>query len=581
MNSKDSDYVKVLLTILGQRLIQVFVWVIASLVLACSSAFLAFLVGPLLRVVFGGETLHWSPILRTIIGEPPAIALVKLYLPWLIAMCSLIKALSYFVERISRASLVRHVGRKLRQNLLLWGTSQSQDQRLEQGQGDLQHRLTIDVERLEYWLDQHGASLVRDSVAVITLVVSTITLSGYIALIVFSVYPLLILPIIALNRRLKKAASGQLSTAKVLHRWAQYVELHLETHQAMRKTEQFQRQLLSYQDDLDTTQAKLALLQGLAPSVTEVLVSLIIASSLYGFTWGLNHAWWSAEELISLFVCIIMLYQPIKSLGRAFQQWSYGQVVLHRCLPELLTISDSDLRLKILKYEKVYEKVYPKSSKLSLMHVDIDHVERGTKEINLKFNAKLTCNQLVCIKGVNGSGKTTLLKAIADLVPYQGSIIFMNAAQECIKKDQIRLAWLSQPAQIVIEEMMDLGSSNKLFRELQLYLNRFLFPTNQIDKLDELLRSYHEKRVNLDLWDWFESLSQGEKQKLALAMLLIKKDYDLYILDEPEAHLDEQVLLTLMHVLRKDLQESIVIMVSHEPKLQAICDQLITIDNLK
>ena len=219
MNSKDSDYIKVLLTILGQRLTQVLVWVIASLTLACSSAFLAFLVGPLLRVVFGGETLQWSPILRTIFGEPPAIALVKVYLPWLIAMCSLIKALSYFIERISRASLVRHVGRKLRQNLLIWGTSKSQDQRLEQGQGDLQHRLTIDVERLEYWLDQHGASLVRDGVAVIILVISTIALSGYIALIVFSVYPLLILPIIALSKRLKKAASGQLSTAKILHRF--------------------------------------------------------------------------------------------------------------------------------------------------------------------------------------------------------------------------------------------------------------------------------------------------------------------------------------------------------------------------
>ena len=170
---------------------------------------------------------------------------------------------------------------------------------------------------------------------------------------------------------------------------------------------------------------------------------------------------------------------------------------------------------------------------------------------------------------MNGSGKTTLLKAIAGLVPYQGSIVFVNAAQEYLKNDRIRLAWLSQPAQIVISEMMDLGSSSEMFRDLQLYLNRFYFPTNQIDKLNELLSLYHEKRINLDLWDWFESLSQGEKQKLALAMLLIKKDYDIYILDEPEAHLDQQVLLTLMQVLRKKIfQGSIVIMVSHEPKLQ-------------
>ena len=117
-----------------------------------------------------------------------------------------------------------------------------------------------------------------------------------------------------------------------------------------------------------------------------------------GFTWGLDHAWWSAEELISLFVCIIMLYQPIKSLGRAFQQWSYGQVVLHRCLPELLIISDSNQHLKRLKQSKTAEKVYQKSSKLFSMHVDIDKVKRGKKEINLRFSAKLVSNQLICIK---------------------------------------------------------------------------------------------------------------------------------------------------------------------------------------
>ena len=113
------------------------------------------------------------------------------------------------------------------------------------------------------------------------------------------------------------------------------------------------------------------------------------------------------------------------------------------------------------------------------------------------------------------------------------------------------------------------------------YLQRFLFPTNQIDELSKILFSHNEERVNLDLWDWFECLSQGEKQKLAIAMLLIKKDYDLYIFDEPEAHLDEQALITLIQILQKDLQGSIVIMVSHEPKIQAACNQLITIDSLK
>ena len=589
VNSKVNErggrfYIRALIHILGQKKSQISVWVIASLLLALSSAFLAFLVGPLLRVIFGGETLQWSPILRTVLGEPPALSVVKTYLPWLITICSLLKAFSYLLERISRAHLVRYVGRRLRQHLLNWGISRSQDQRLSTGQGDLQHRLTIDVERFENWLDQHGASLIRDSVAVVTLVISTVALSGYIALVVFSIYPILIFPIINLNRRLKKAASGQLSTAKVLHKWTHYMELHLELHQAGRETDELHKHLLTYQDELDTNQARFALLQGLAPSVTEVLVSLMIASSLFGFTWGLENGWWSAEELISLFVCIIMLYQPVKSLGRAYQQWSYGHIILKRCLPghdlsfapRLPSIHPRDME----KSDRTQRPSKTNSRReIAEIEISIKQLTRGKKHLALEFSAHLQNTKLYCIKGSNGSGKTSLLKAIAHLIPYQGSIIFKCSVDEIIPVDQLKLAWLSQPAQIMVSDMMTLQTKLDSFQTLIHYLKRFSFPETQMIKLDSLMVISPLGGVNLGLWDWFESLSLGEKQKFALCMLLIKDSHDLYLFDEPEAHLDEQTLTILGQILNELAQRSIVIMVSHEPKIQGISDHIMIIDH--
>ncbi len=573
-----------LLPILGYKKQHMLIWVVASLVLALSSACLAFLVGPLLRVVFGGEVLKWSPILSHFFGEPPPISVIKNYLPFLIAICSLLKAISFFIERLSRAHLVRHTARILRQNLLVWGSQLSSDQRSMFGQGDLQHRLTIDVERFESWLDQHGACLVRDSVAVLVLVMSTIALSGYIALAVFSVYPLLIIPMISLNKRLKKAASGQLSTAKVLHRWAQYTEQHLEFYQAQRQSIELQKDLELYQNKLDQDQLSLATLQGVAPSLTEVLVSLIIAFSLYGFTWGLENAWWSAEELMSLFVCILMLYQPIKGLSKAYQQWTYGQIVWQRCLPNTLedlkaVLSKKQISQQNNQHQPIDLWKKDQSQKLSHVALSIYSIQRGEHNIQLKLNEQLNHSKLYCIKGSNGSGKTSLLKAITHLIPYEGSIVFESMDRIKLPIDHLEIAWFSQPAQIILTEMMDLtscprGSTDQLTTFAR-YLECFKFPQETLDKLLDVSRSHAEKTINLTLWDWFENLSLGEKQKCALCMLFMNTKAQICLLDEPEAHLDTESLVTLVQLLREHSQTRIVILVSHEPYLQDHCDQII------
>ena len=121
-------------------------WGGAVLVLGCSSALLAFLVGPLLRVIFGGEALSWSPLLHTMWGPPPTLLQVKASLPWLISIVALVKAISFYGERVIRGIVVRQVGRALRIRLMRWAIDLSEDERRALGQDEVRARLTVEAD---------------------------------------------------------------------------------------------------------------------------------------------------------------------------------------------------------------------------------------------------------------------------------------------------------------------------------------------------------------------------------------------------------------------------------------------------
>ena len=180
----------------------------------------------------------------------------------------------------------------------------SEDERRALGQDEVRARLTVDVERVERWLEYGGASLIRDGLQVVLLSISAVMVSGWAGMMIMSVYPVLIAPIIWASRRLKRAARQEISSAHQLGRWSAYAEAHISRAQAQNQSHALLSALTEQHHHLERAQARLAHLQGAAPSFTELSVSWVIAGSLAGFMWGLDREWWSAEELMSLFVCI-------------------------------------------------------------------------------------------------------------------------------------------------------------------------------------------------------------------------------------------------------------------------------------
>jgi len=179
---------------------------------------------------------------------------------------------------------------------------------------------------------------------------------------------------------------------------------------------------------------------------------------------------------------------------------------------------------------------------------------------NLSFSAR--AGEILLIAGASGCGKTTLIRAINGLIPrsYKGEL-----TGRILIHDQDPATWqlsrLSQSIGTVLQdpERQILGS--KVLHEVAFGLENLGMPRAEIlARVDDALTTL--KITPLRLRETF-SLSGGEKQKLALAGVLVMRP-SILLLDEPLASLDPASASETLDLVRRLADEGMaVLMVEH------------------
>ncbi len=191
------------------------------------------------------------------------------------------------------------------------------------------------------------------------------------------------------------------------------------------------------------------------------------------------------------------------------------------------------------------------------------------KDISFQYNPKyepaiwnttlaFSQGEQVAIIGENGAGKTTLAKLmIGMLKPQKGSI---NIEGKTIAK--LSIADIAEQIGYVFQNPNVMLFTNTVKQELELSLLRFDFTKEEKQKkIDEVLDFF-----NLTKYENTHPrlLSRGEKQKLALAAVLIQEP-KIIILDEPFSGIDRLQKSTLLNYIRElKVQGKLVIIVSHD-----------------
>ncbi|EWG11731.1 ABC transporter ATP-binding protein [Cytobacillus firmus] len=168
-------------------------------------------------------------------------------------------------------------------------------------------------------------------------------------------------------------------------------------------------------------------------------------------------------------------------------------------------------------------------------------------------------DKVTCITGESGAGKSTLMKTLNKMItPDSGEIFYKGTPLKEIDSVQHRrkVIMLSQVPLIfpgTIKDNLIMG-----------YKLNGMKPGD-----DEILKqAIHNMQMTKELHEDAGTLSGGEKQRLALARILLL-EADVYLLDEPTSALDEDTeMMVLDHFIREiKKKHASLLMITHSNKV--------------
>ncbi len=185
------------------------------------------------------------------------------------------------------------------------------------------------------------------------------------------------------------------------------------------------------------------------------------------------------------------------------------------------------------------------------------HYTKGKPVIN-QLNLSLHKSDITAITGPNGSGKTTLGKLLMGILkPISGDVFIDHQPISDMTLGQMgmKVGYLFQNpekhffAHTVEDEMSFILKAKDFNPE---YIN------HQVTKLLDMFDLSHLRK------EFPLSLSQGEKQRLAIATILMN-DVEYLILDEPTTGLDIKRKEALTHILKDLYHQGIgMTLISHD-----------------
>ncbi|WP_163537913.1 ABC transporter ATP-binding protein [Gracilibacillus sp. YIM 98692] len=182
-------------------------------------------------------------------------------------------------------------------------------------------------------------------------------------------------------------------------------------------------------------------------------------------------------------------------------------------------------------------------------------------------------HKIICLFGESGSGKSTLLKMFNQMLsPDDGEITYKSQPIQEFPSVELR------------REVVMLGQDPIVFDEtVRENLQKGLeFAERELEDDQTLIKMLGKLKLDKSLDEDASKLSGGEKQRIALARVLLMKA-EVYLMDEPTSALDENTEHLVMDVFTEFIRthQKTAVMVTHSKEVaEKYADQVVYMSDI-
>ena len=188
------------------------------------------------------------------------------------------------------------------------------------------------------------------------------------------------------------------------------------------------------------------------------------------------------------------------------------------------------------------------------------------KDVLKDVNLTIKSGKIIGLLGKNGAGKTTLIKLINDLLTPTSGEILVNGNKVGVESKKV-ISYL--PEKTYLNKQMKVS-------EVLEYFNDF-YDNFDKEKAEKLL-----KDLDLDINQKLSKMSKGMQEKVQL-VLVMSRNADLYILDEPLGGVDPATRDYILDTILSNFNENASVIISTHliSDIERILDEVVFIDKGK
>ena len=474
------------------------------------------------------------------------------FLPTIIALVASIRGIAMFfqIKQVSKVTLKVSIDiqKKLSSHLLF----SDLDMIKKISSGNHISRIMNDVNLIRDSVERSLNNLIRDLITIIFLIVYLIWLDWVLAVVVLSIYPLALKPIISIGKKQRfyalslqeKMESLTSFLSEIFRNISMIKSYSLEQLEKNRINKSLDSLFLSLFDIVKGRAKVLPLL--------EVLGGIAAAFVILIASYRINSGFMTIGSVIGFVTALLMLAQPARALGTFNTILQEGLSALQRIykqlneMPKIERISNVKKELKI-----------PNNPTIEFKDVSFFYEKNKIILDKISFKTKKSKMHII---GESGTGKSTIFNLISRFIDPKKGNIYIND----VNIKDVSLFSLRQNISLVSQETMiyndtfhnniSLGKLNATKREI--------IKAAKLANIHDFIIS-QENGYDTVIGEAGSNLSGGQKQRISIARAFLKNS-KILLLDEVTSALDSKTSKNILKSINQLSKNKTCIYISHD-----------------